>query len=82
VHLFPSDHDRRYVDRMIAQVVATVVPAATGLIGALLVLAATPRLDTDAGQIVQGIGLSCVGISLLVLLGTLVAALRRRRERT
>jgi hypothetical protein len=42
-----------YVDRVIAQLVATIVPAAMGLIGALLVLAASPRLDTDSGQIVQ-----------------------------
>jgi ubiquinone biosynthesis protein len=81
VHLFPSDRDRRYLDRTVAHLVATVVPAATGVIGALLVLAANPRLATDAGQIVQGIGFACVGISLFVMLSTLVAALRQRRER-
>jgi hypothetical protein len=70
-----------YVDRVIAQLVATIVPAAMGLIGALFVLAASPRLDTDSGQIVQPIGFGCVGTSLLILLSTLVAALRRRRER-
>lgn len=82
VHLFGSERDRRYMDRMIAQFVATVAPAATGMIGALLVLAASPRLGTDAGRILQGIGFTCVGISLLVMLGTLAAALRQRRERT
>jgi hypothetical protein len=51
----------RFQPRGMAHVVATVVPAATGLIGALLVLAASPRLNTDAGQIVQAIGFSCVG---------------------
>jgi ubiquinone biosynthesis protein len=82
VHLFPSDGDRRYVDRTVAHLVAAVIPGAMGLIGAVLVLAANPQLGTDAGRIMQGMGLGAVGISLLVMLSTLVAALRQRRERT
>lgn len=81
VHLFPSDQDRRFVDRMVAQLVAAVAPSATGLIGALLVLAANPLLDTETGRVVQVLGFGCVGMALLVLLTTLVAALRQRRER-
>lgn len=82
INLFGSERDRRYIDRIIAQIVATVIPAATGIVGALLVLAASPQLTTDTGRIMQGIGLTCIGISLLVMLATLTAALRQRRERT
>lgn len=81
VHLFPSDRDRRFVNQLAAQLIATIVPTAFGLIGALLILAANDRLGTETGRTLQAVGIGCVGLALLVLLSVLVSALRRRRQR-
>jgi hypothetical protein len=48
---------------------------------ALLVLAANAQLTTDTGRVVRAVGLSCVGVSLLVLFSALVNALRSLRDR-
>jgi len=81
VHLFPTDRDRRFVNQLTANLVVTIAGASTGLIGGLLLLAATPRLPTDTGQLLQAVGTGCIAVALLVLLRALVAALRRQRER-
>ncbi|CAN5827567.1 hypothetical protein BH20ACT4_BH20ACT4_03750 [soil metagenome] len=81
VQLFRSDRDRRFVGQLAAQLVVTIVPAALGLIGALLVLSAVSRLDIASGRVIQAIGLGCVGIAVLTLLSTLVGALRASRGR-
>jgi ubiquinone biosynthesis protein len=81
VHLFPTDQDRRFVNQLTAQLVVTIAGAATGLLGGLLLLAANPRLATDTGRLLQAVGIGCIAVALLVLLRTLVAALRRLRER-
>jgi ubiquinone biosynthesis protein len=81
VHLFPTDRDRRFVNQLTAHLVVTIAGASTGLIGSLLILAANPRLATDTGRLLQAVGVGCIGVALLVLLRTLVAALRRLRER-
>ncbi|MPY92214.1 MAG: hypothetical protein GEV08_03845 [Acidimicrobiia bacterium] len=81
VHLFPTDDDRRVAGRVASQLTIAVVPAALGVIGALLVLAANPQLGTGTGRVIQAVGLSCVGVALLVLFSTLVNALRSLRER-
>lgn len=81
VHLFPSDRDQRLINQILAQVLAAIVPTAFGLIGALLIIAAGPRLDTETGQTLQIVGIGCVGFALIVLLSVLVTALRVRRAR-
>ncbi len=81
VHLFPTDRDRRFANQLTANLVVTIAGASTGLIGGLLLLAATPRLATDTGRLLQAVGIGCISVALLVLLRTLVAALRRLRER-
>jgi hypothetical protein len=81
VHLFPRDRDRRFVSQVAAQLVVALVPAPIGLTGGTLILASDGRLGTDLGRVLQAIGLGCVGVALLVLLSTLVNALREQRER-
>ena len=81
VHLFPSDQDRRFINQLTAQLVGAIVPTAVGLIGGVLLLASNDQLSTDTGRILQAVGLGCVGIALLVLLSSLVKALRSQRER-
>jgi len=81
VRHFPTESDRRFVDRIISQFVVMFVPAAIGLIGALLVVAANLGTRTDSSRTLQVIGLGGVGLATLVLLSTLVAGLRRRRIR-
>ena len=78
---FPTDSDRRFVDRIISQFVVVFVPAAIGLIGALLVVAANLGTRTESSRTPQVVGLGGVGLATLVLLSTLVAGLRRRRIR-
>jgi ABC-type uncharacterized transport system permease subunit len=59
----------------------TVAGASAGVIGSLLILAANPRLATDAGRLLQALGIGCVAVALLALLRALVVALRDLRER-
>ncbi len=80
VHLFPDERDRRFVTHLTAQLLLTIAGASTGLVGALLILAANPRLGTDTGQVLQGLGIGCVLVAALVLLRAVTVALRRLRE--
>ncbi|HZD67396.1 MAG TPA: AarF/UbiB family protein [Actinomycetes bacterium] len=80
VHLFPDQRDRRFIIQLTAQLLVTIAGAATGLVGALLILAANPRIATTTGQVLQGLGIGCVVVAALVLLRALTVALRRLRE--
>jgi ubiquinone biosynthesis protein len=68
VHLFPEERDRRFATRLMAPLVVTVAGASAGVIGSLLILAANPRLATDAGRMLQALGIGCVAVALLALL--------------
>ena len=81
VHLFPEERDRRFATRLMASLVVTVAGASAGVIGGLLILAANPRLTTDAGRMLQALGIGCVAVALLGLLRALAVALRDLRER-
>jgi len=80
VHLFPDERDRRFATQLTAQLTATIAGASTGLIGALLILAANPRITTETGQLLQGLGIGCVVVAALVLLRALTIALRHLRD--
>src|SRR6266540_6973161 len=80
VHLFPDERDRQFVTQLTAQLLLTIAGASTGLVGALLILAANPRIGTDTGQVLQGLGIGCVLVAALVLLRAVTVALRRLRE--
>jgi ubiquinone biosynthesis protein len=80
VHLFPDKRDRRFMTQLTAQVLATIAGAATGLVGALLILAASPHIGTDTGQLLQGLGIGCVVVAALVLLRALTISLRHLRD--
>jgi ubiquinone biosynthesis protein len=80
VHLFGEEQDRRLVDQLTAPLLTTVAAASTGLIGALVLLAANPLLATTTGRLLQALGIGCVTVALLALLRILFIALRRLRE--